>query len=130
MDEITKDIYANFDVNQDGEFDEGEFLELCTYLDEDQSLTDEEKAWALKQYAWAKPDCPIWLTFAFSSAAGGEEAKGKLNEEDFMTFGAKLGGEEEDLEEMFKMGDEDGSGDLGLWEQVDVWWSLLQDTEE
>ena len=40
----------DWDWNQDGELDEKEFLELCTYLDEDQYLTPEEAEWALNQY--------------------------------------------------------------------------------
>ena len=35
MDEITNQLMADFDMNMDGDIDEGEFLEICTYLDED-----------------------------------------------------------------------------------------------
>ena len=120
----------DWDWNQDGELDEGEFLELCTYMDEDQYLTPEEADWALQQYENADPENAIWLTDTFSSAAGGEGHMQSLGYDDFINFGMKLGGEEWELDEMWWEADKNDDGTLDLVEQDNIWWSLMEENDD
>ena len=43
MDVITGNLESWFDNNGDGDIDESEYLDMMTYLDEDQYLTAEEE---------------------------------------------------------------------------------------
>ena len=43
MDVITGNLESWFDYNGDGDIDESEYLDMMTYLDEDQYLTAEEE---------------------------------------------------------------------------------------
>jgi len=40
-----------------------------------------------------------------------------IDYDDFMNLGTKLGGEEWEVDEMWWEADQDGSGDLDIWEQ-------------
>ena len=44
---MTSNLESWFDADMDGEIDEEEYLDMMTYLDEDQYLTADEEAWAL-----------------------------------------------------------------------------------
>ena len=116
----------DWDWDMDGELSEEEFINLVTYLDEDQYLTDEEYNYAIQQFQWADPTCAIWLTDTLSSTSAGEDYWEDLDLDEFVEFGEKLGGDDDELEAMFYNADWDGSGDLDIWEQDSVWYDLME----
>ena len=126
LDALIDDIMWNWDWDMDGELSEDEFINLVTYLDEDQYLTDEEYNYAIQQFQWADPTSAIWLTDTLSSTSAGEDYWEDLDLDEFVTFGEKLGGDDDELEAMFYNADWDGSGDLDIWEQDSVWYDLME----
>ena len=129
FDDIEDFVMDTFDYDMDGELNEDEFVDLATYLDEDQYLTDNELAWALDQYDIADPTDAIWLTDTFSSTASGEDAWTAMDLESAITFGTKLGGTEEEITELFYEHDWNGDGELDLFDQDNLWMSLMEEDD-
>ena len=130
MDDIEEFVMDTFDYDMDGDLNEEEFIDLATYLDEDEYLTDEELAWALGQYEIADPTDAIWLTDTFSSTASGEDAWTAMDLDSAITFGTKLGGTEEEITDLFYEHDWNGDGYLDLMDQDELWMTLMEDGDD
>ena len=103
----------------DGEITRDEFLTVVEMLDEDQSLTEDERAYAEQQWDDRNEysDVTIWLTDTISSTAISEEPLETVTVEDMVRLAQQLGAEEDEARALLEAYDQDMDGMLSLIEQ-------------
>ena len=126
-DRIMGELTGQFDADKDGDLSQAEFLDLVTYLNEDQSLGPYEEGLATYLFNTGDRDCVTWLANAYSgAAASGDVTQRDLSRADYDTFGGKLGLTAQELDDLWALSDIDGDGILNNSEQQEFWYETQQ----